>query len=48
MTKSYTSAGIESKLHEEITNDAKQNKISFSAQIKKYRDTYYTIKNGVN
>jgi len=38
MALAYTSAGIESDLHAQITKEAARNKQSFSAQIREYKD----------
>lgn len=42
----FKTAHMDSKLHEQITKDARRNKISFSEQIKEYRDNYI-VKEGV-
>jgi len=48
MAIAYISGNIEAELHKEITNEAAKNKISFSAQIKRYKDLADIMKNGVN
>jgi len=48
MATSYTRTNIETDLHEQITQDAAKNKISFSAQIRRYKDLVDTMRHGVN
>lgn len=38
MAKAYTTANIDSDLHEQITKEAKENDISFSTQIRRYKE----------
>jgi len=48
MATSYTRTNIETDLQKEITADAAKNKISFSAQIRRYKDLADTMRHGVN
>jgi len=48
MALAYTSAGIESDLHKEITREAARNKKSFSAQIREYRDQVVALEEKVS
>lgn len=43
MSKPYITAGIEADLHKIITKEAAQNKQSFSAQIREYRDKAFAL-----
>ena len=48
MSDAFKSAQIEAKLHDSITKDAGKSKISFSEQVRRYKDLADIMKNGVN
>ena len=47
-TKSFKSAQIEAGLHDRITKAAGKNKISFSDQVRQYKELADIMKDGVN
>ena len=48
MSDAFKSAQIEANLHDSITKQAAKSKISFSEQVRRYKDLAEIMKNGVN